>query len=527
MQAAALSVSVSKASVGAAHGTPSLDPTKPDDMATGADAFAQALAGLMGVTAGPSPTTPATTSETATTQTVASKPAPLFAVSLPAPGQAFAAASLAAPAADNASADLSQTLQAAPASEVVAPPQAAPTPPLTAAAADAIAALTPTAAAPVAAPTPPAASAQSAASPALTVQADLPLAFSALSFSVTLSSAATPAAPPAVADQAQTPPVLAATTPAAAPIQPATAKAAPAQPAPVLLTQTATAPDATPPPQPPPASDNTLVAMPIAALTLTADETAAALPTSAASPIKPLATVSTKVLAKADAATAPASAQPGSTAPADQPAGAAPATAPVVTEAANRDAKAASDTPGQAPETQSASNGGDNASLNGLAAAPVGPQAALQTPANLAAANGAAIVSQIATQVAKSVDGKSTRFDISLDPAGLGHVNVKVEIGAQGQITAQLSFDNAHTAAEAKSQAGQLQQALEQAGFNIAQGALSFDVGGQGGGFAGQDASAQQPLATSVQTSDLSTTPQSAAVAVASSRPASGVDITI
>jgi Meckel syndrome type 1 protein len=269
--------------------------------------------------------------------------------------------------------------------------------------------------------------------------------------------------------------------------------------------------------------------MPIAALTLTADETAAALPTSAASPIKPLAAVSTKVLAKADAATAPASAQPESTAPADQPAtaGAVPATSPVVAEAANRDAKAASDTPGQAPETQSASNGGDNASLSGLPAAPVAPQAALQTPANLAAANGAAIVSQIATQVTKSVDGKSTRFDISLDPAGLGHVNVKVEIGAQGQITAQLSFDNAHTAAEAKSQAGQLQQALEQAGFNIAQGGLSFDVGGQGGGFAGQDASAQQPLATSVQTSDLSTTPQSAAVAVASSRPASGVDITI
>ncbi|HEY5006678.1 MAG TPA: flagellar hook-length control protein FliK, partial [Caulobacteraceae bacterium] len=157
--------------------------------------------------------------------------------------------------------------------------------------------------------------------------------------------------------------------------------------------------------------------------------------------------------------------------------------------------------------------------------APVAPQAALQTPANLAAANGAAIVSQIATQVAKSVDGKSTRFDISLDPAGLGHVNVKVEIGAQGQITAQLSFDNAHTAAEAKSQAGQLQQALEQAGFNIAQGGLSFNFGGQGAGFAGQQASAQQPLATPVQ--DLSSATQTAAAATASSRPASGVDITI
>ena len=186
-----------------------------------------------------------------------------------------------------------------------------------------------------------------------------------------------------------------------------------------------------------------------------------------------------------------------------------------------------SDTSAQAAETQSASNGADSASLSGLAASPVAAQAALQTPANLAAANGSAIVSQIATQVAKSVDGKSTRFDISLDPAGLGHVNVKVVIGAQGQIPAQLSFDNAHAAAEAKSQAGQLQQALEQAGFNISQGGLSFDVGGQGTGFAGQNAAAQQALATSVQAPDLSTVAQTAPVAAALSRPASGVDITI
>ena len=57
----------------------------------------------------------------------------------------------------------------------------------------------------------------------------------------------------------------------------------------------------------------------IAALTLTADETAAALPTATASSAKPLATVSTKVLAKADAASAPAGGAPKSAAPADQP----------------------------------------------------------------------------------------------------------------------------------------------------------------------------------------------------------------
>jgi Meckel syndrome type 1 protein len=129
--------------------------------------------------------------------------------------------------------------------------------------------------------------------------------------------------------------------------------------------------------------------------------------------------------------------------------------------------------------------------------------------------------------VAKSVDGKSTRFDISLDPAGLGHVNVKVEIGAQGQVTAQLSFDNAHTADEARTQASQLQQALEQAGFNIAQGGLSFDVSGQGAGFAGQDAPAQPPSLASLQTPDLTAAASAALAAASLSRPTSGVDITI
>ena len=54
MQAAVLPVTVSKTSAGAAHaaGALALDPAKPEDPVTSDAAFTQALAGLMGVTAG-------------------------------------------------------------------------------------------------------------------------------------------------------------------------------------------------------------------------------------------------------------------------------------------------------------------------------------------------------------------------------------------------------------------------------------------------------------------------------------------
>ncbi len=160
------------------------------------------------------------------------------------------------------------------------------------------------------------------------------------------------------------------------------------------------------------------------------------------------------------------------------------------------------------------------------------PQA-VTTPAPIQSATGAqaaapTVASQIATQVVKSVEGKSTRFDLALEPAGLGRVDVRVQIDPQGQVTAQFSFDNPHAAAEAKTQSGQLQQALEQAGFNVAQGGLSFDVGGQGAGFARQDAPASQPQTStsSAPTSDFAEITPATAFAAAI-RPSSGVDITI
>ncbi|WP_296600832.1 flagellar hook-length control protein FliK [Phenylobacterium sp.] len=89
-------------------------------------------------------------------------------------------------------------------------------------------------------------------------------------------------------------------------------------------------------------------------------------------------------------------------------------------------------------------------------------------------------VANLAAQIVKKLEGKSTRFDVELDPQGLGKVDVRVEIAASGRVTAAMTFDNPQAAADVKARAAELQRALEQAGFDLS-GGLSFDVADQRG----------------------------------------------
>jgi len=90
-------------------------------------------------------------------------------------------------------------------------------------------------------------------------------------------------------------------------------------------------------------------------------------------------------------------------------------------------------------------------------------------------------VATLAAQILKKLDSRTTRFDVELDPAGLGRVDVRLEIGAQGRLTAAMSFDNPHSAQELRNRSAELSRALEQAGFDVTDG-LSFDVADQSGG---------------------------------------------
>lgn len=136
------------------------------------------------------------------------------------------------------------------------------------------------------------------------------------------------------------------------------------------------------------------------------------------------------------------------------------------------DAKPAADIPDFTVQSETRASGSSSSAPAETAAHPV--RGAPETVANLAA------------QIIKKLDARTTRFDVELDPHGLGKVDVRVEIGANGRITAAMTFDNPQAAQDVKARANELQRALEQAGFDLQGGALSFDVaqdrghGGQG-----------------------------------------------
>lgn len=120
------------------------------------------------------------------------------------------------------------------------------------------------------------------------------------------------------------------------------------------------------------------------------------------------------------------------------------------------------------------------------------------TQATTAAIDAAAVrgspetVAKLAADIVRKLDGQSTRFDLQLDPHGMGKVDVAIEIDRAGKLTAALSFDSAQSASDLRGRAGELRLALEQAGFDIAEGGLSFDLSDQSAGFGGREAGQQE-----------------------------------
>ena len=126
---------------------------------------------------------------------------------------------------------------------------------------------------------------------------------------------------------------------------------------------------------------------------------------------------------------------------------------------------------------------GADPSDKGVQFAALGPSHAAPAVAHAAtvAVRGAPeTVASLAAQIIKKLEGRSTRFDVELHPADLGRVDVRLEIGASGQISAAMSFENPQAAAELRGRAHELQRALENAGFNLT-GGMSFDVAGDRG----------------------------------------------
>ena len=114
-------------------------------------------------------------------------------------------------------------------------------------------------------------------------------------------------------------------------------------------------------------------------------------------------------------------------------------------------------------------------------AAPLAAETQVLAPARAETRGSPETVAQLSAEILRKLDAQTTRFDVALTPDGLGTVDVRIEIGRNGDLTASMAFDTAQAAAELRSKSHELRQALSQAGFTVADNALRFDVSSQGG----------------------------------------------
>ena len=81
---------------------------------------------------------------------------------------------------------------------------------------------------------------------------------------------------------------------------------------------------------------------------------------------------------------------------------------------------------------------------------------------------------QIAAQILRKLEGRSTRFEMALHPEDLGRVDVKLDIDAEGRLAARLAFDNPAAAADLRGRADELRRQLQDAGFHVPDDAFEF-----------------------------------------------------
>ena len=81
---------------------------------------------------------------------------------------------------------------------------------------------------------------------------------------------------------------------------------------------------------------------------------------------------------------------------------------------------------------------------------------------------------QIAAQILRRLEGRSTRFEMALTPDELGRVDVKLDIDSEGRLNARLAFDNPAAATDLRGRADELRRQLEDAGFHLAADAFEF-----------------------------------------------------
>jgi flagellar hook-length control protein FliK len=109
------------------------------------------------------------------------------------------------------------------------------------------------------------------------------------------------------------------------------------------------------------------------------------------------------------------------------------------------------------------------ASSNATAAAP-------QFNVTAATAQAAVPLSGLAMEIAASANNGKSRFEIRLDPAELGRIDVRIDVDRNGQVTSHLTVERPDTLSMLRQDANQLQRALDNAGLSTGNSGLQFSL---------------------------------------------------
>jgi hypothetical protein len=119
------------------------------------------------------------------------------------------------------------------------------------------------------------------------------------------------------------------------------------------------------------------------------------------------------------------------------------------------------------------------------------------TPVALQAAPPVAV--QVYARFIERFDGKAQRFEVSLQPAELGRVDVRIEIGADRKVHAILAAHDSNALCDLMRGQRALERALSDAGVDLAKDGLKFelshDSNRNAAGWQRSDGSAERELA--------------------------------
>ena len=111
-----------------------------------------------------------------------------------------------------------------------------------------------------------------------------------------------------------------------------------------------------------------------------------------------------------------------------------------------------------------------------MGAVPPQPTSAPAASLSVTAATNAVPLSGLALEIAVSARSGKSRFEIRLDPADLGRIDVRIDVDRNGRVTSHLTVEKPETLSMLRQDAPQLQRALDEAGLKTGSGGLQFSL---------------------------------------------------